>query len=52
MSSVCDSLGSPDSEVVKTCHNLVETYLEQIIDLIAVQFFQPYDVCVKIEFCP
>jgi len=52
VSSVCDALGGPDSEIVKTCHNLVETYLEQIIDMITVNFFQPYDVCVKLQACP
>merc|ERR1712228_938835 len=51
-SSMCDGLGAEDSGIVQQCHNLIEEYLEQIIDMIVVQFFQPYDVCAYLKLCP
>ena len=30
----------------------IEQYLEEIIDMIVVQFFQPYDVCAYLQLCP
>merc|ERR1719336_1275926 len=51
-SSMCDGLGTVDSGIVQQCHELIEEYLEQIIDMIVVQFFQPYDVCAYLNLCP
>merc|ERR1712012_572715 len=51
-SSMCDGLGAADSGIVQQCHELIEEYLEQIIDMIVVQFFQPYDVCAYLNLCP
>ena len=49
---VCDTLGPEDSNIVTSCHEIVVEYLEQIIDMIVVQFFQPYDVCTTLNICP
>jgi len=49
---MCDSLGDQDSNIVEQCHRLIEMYLEKIIDMIVVQFFQPYDVCTTLNQCP
>ena len=49
---VCDTLGDEDSNIVSSCHDLVEEYLETIIDMIVVQFFQPFDVCTTLNMCP
>jgi hypothetical protein len=49
---VCDTLGAEDSNIVSSCHDLVEEYLETIIDMIVVQFFQPFDVCTTLNMCP
>merc|ERR1719334_2271603 len=48
----CDVLGEEGSTIVEKCHVWIETYLEQIIDMIVVQFFQPYDVCTSLNLCP
>merc|ERR1711970_1658155 len=49
---VCDTLGPEESNIVTSCHEMIEEYLEMIIDMIVVQFFQPYDVCTALQVCP
>ena len=50
--SLCISQYCSKLSVLELLLLQIEEYLEQIIDMIVVQFFQPYDVCAYLKLCP